>query len=434
MDNENKKPSTNFFKSLRGKMLMYTVIPLIIIAAVIGFVGAHNARLAMVSMVEDEMSDQCDYLERRMDALYPGDYSWEIISDDDYKLYKGEYDITTQTELLDSLKVAFDNEFTVYLGKASVLTSYTDDAGSRYVLSEAPVIVRTEVIEGGQTKFYSDVTVDGIKCFAYFRPITYDDGTTYAMYAIYHSAEDINGRVNGVVFPLYAVCFFATIVLGFISVYFSQGIVNKILAVKNFMESVSEGKFDTHMNATYMNGDDELSSLARSGVKMQDALKVYIDYDVLTRINNRRYANIYLEKMHEEAGVKSDYCIAIGDIDFFKKVNDTYGHDAGDVVLRNTAEILRKNVPPKCLVARWGGEEFLFAFKETTLEESAEILEKCREEIKKSTWDYDGQKISVTMSFGVAAAKYNRTVESVVMLADDMLYEAKEKGRDRIVS
>mgnify|MGYP002861468392 CR=1 FL=1 len=206
-----------------------------------------------------------------------------------------------------------------------------------------------------------------------------------------------------------------------------------ILVLKKFMESVASGKLNSEINSYYTSGLDELSALAKSSVEMQNSLRKMIDYDALTEINNRRYANIYIDKMHDEAGIKADYCIAIGDIDYFKRINDTYGHDAGDEILRSIAEILRRNVPRRNLVARWGGEEFIFAFNETAINEAEQILKKCLIEIRNTSFHYYDKEIRVTMSFGLAKAEEGKSADAIIMQADDMLYAAKGGGRNRIV-
>ncbi len=428
-----EKKKTKNFRSLSAKMMNYTVIPLFVLAVLVGIAGSIFCKRAMISMIEDEMTQECDYLEGRMDAMYPGDYSWVVGEGTSFTLYKGTYEITDASEQLDVLKESFNNDFSIYLGQVSVLTSCKDADGNRYLLAEAPTTVRKTVIEGGETRFYSNVTVAGEKCFAYFRPIVNAAGNSYGMYAIFHSAAQINRRVASVIIPLYILCFVTVVALGFFSAYFSQKIVERIVAVKRFTESVAGGKLDTDMSAVYTSGNDELAQLAKSSVQMQLSIRKMIDYDTLTEIHNRRFATGYITKLHDNAGVKADYCIAIGDIDYFKKVNDTYGHDAGDAVLKMTADVLRRNVPPGHLVARWGGEEFIFAFREMTPEEAYQILENCLAEIRKTAVSYEDKVISVTMSFGLAKATAGKSVDEILIDADAKLYDAKEGGRNRIV-
>ena len=94
-----------------------------------------------------------------------------------------------------------------------------------------------------------------------------------------------------------------------------------------------------------------------------------------------RYCKIYLDiKEKEERNI--DFCVAIGDIDFFKKVNDTYGHEWGDMVLTQIARVMKKHMVGKGIVARWGGEEFLFLFNNCMLEEAVALLDETLSEIR----------------------------------------------------
>ncbi|MDU2064505.1 MAG: GGDEF domain-containing protein [Sporomusaceae bacterium] len=158
--------------------------------------------------------------------------------------------------------------------------------------------------------------------------------------------------------------------------------------------------------------------------------KAYMDE--LTGLPARRSLNETLQKLE---GV---YTIAMVDVDFFKKFNDTYGHDAGDDVLRLIASVM-KNCS-KARFFRYGGEEFTVLFPGKTLEEALPILEEVRESIAKRSFVVStgknkrkgtGKKLNVTVSMGVAQAKNNKEkVETVLKAADTALYRAKEAGRN----
>ena len=122
------------------------------------------------------------------------------------------------------------------------------------------------------------------------------------------------------------------------------------------------------------------------------------------------------------------------DIDFFKKVNDTYGHNAGDAVLKNIAQILRNNLPPQGSVYRWGGEEFIIILEKTKISEAKETAENIRLTAMNSICEVESQKISVTMSFGCSEFDNSRSVESNIKIADEKLYRAKELGRNRVIA
>ena len=118
------------------------------------------------------------------------------------------------------------------------------------------------------------------------------------------------------------------------------------------------------------------------------------------------------------------------DIDHFKHVNDTYGHDVGDMVLRASVDIVKDNLKPSHVFGRWGGEEFIYVLPETELSEAIEFAENLRSQIEQS---YFTTVQHITMSFGVTQYMAGDTIDSFVKRADEGLYKAKEGGRNRVV-
>ncbi|MBR4207521.1 MAG: sensor domain-containing diguanylate cyclase [Lachnospiraceae bacterium] len=121
------------------------------------------------------------------------------------------------------------------------------------------------------------------------------------------------------------------------------------------------------------------------------------------------------------------------DIDHFKAVNDTYGHNAGDAVLRHVAAMLESNVRKDDVVYRWGGEEFIILLSDTDLDGAAATAEKVRAAIEASECIFEGTTINVTMSFGCGVIDPAHTAEENIAVADRRLYVAKESGRNRVV-
>ena len=131
----------------------------------------------------------------------------------------------------------------------------------------------------------------------------------------------------------------------------------------------------------------------------------------------------------------SPFCLAIMDIDFFKKINDTYGHDAGDVVLAAVANHASRTVRAYDDVYRMGGEEFLICLKETNIAGAMSVLERLRATLEHIPVALaDGRIIHVTASFGVSIASKDCDVEEGLRRADAALYRAKDEGRNRIVA
>ena len=134
---------------------------------------------------------------------------------------------------------------------------------------------------------------------------------------------------------------------------------------------------------------------------------------------------------YKKTGIR--YSVSIGDIDFFKKFNDTYGHECGDVVLKEVALVLRESLQPYGFAARWGGEEFLLVYENIDGTRAGELTVETLQRIRDHDVEYEGEIHKVTMSFGVTESDKERTMDEDVNAADVLLYEAKETGRNRVV-
>ncbi|MEM5501639.1 GGDEF domain-containing protein [Ahrensia kielensis] len=158
--------------------------------------------------------------------------------------------------------------------------------------------------------------------------------------------------------------------------------------------------------------------------------------DSLTGLFNRRaYENAMLAEYSRFKRHKFNFSIAILDIDFFKKINDTHGHSAGDMVLVEFAKTLRTNVRAYDFLARIGGEEFALILPNTELSDAIRVCEKLSNAIRAIELFNDSGMIKVTASFGVTAVSSAFSdVDEMIKFSDDLLYEAKEQGRDRIVA
>jgi len=163
-----------------------------------------------------------------------------------------------------------------------------------------------------------------------------------------------------------------------------------------------------------------------------DEIKEMAYKDVLTGLYNRRYFFEIANKMFAMAK-REDKPISIlmFDIDHFKKINDTYGHQTGDLVIQKTAEILQNNIRKNDIACRYGGEEFVIFLYDCDLNFAKLIAEKIRREIEKLTIiDNSNQKITYTISAGISNKGEN--LENIIKHSDDMLYKAKET-RNRVV-
>ena len=120
------------------------------------------------------------------------------------------------------------------------------------------------------------------------------------------------------------------------------------------------------------------------------------------------------------------------DIDYFKKINDTYGHDTGDIVLKKIAQILKDNTKGSDIVSRFGGEEFCIALKNVSNEAAVRFFSKLRSSIAKEKVVMDNKQISFTASIGVSFRDDKDNIEDILKEADEALYRAKNGGRNRV--
>lgn len=164
---------------------------------------------------------------------------------------------------------------------------------------------------------------------------------------------------------------------------------------------------------------------------MVDQLRDSAERDVLTGLHNRRYFLKHSEQLFQENRMQA---LAILDIDFFKKINDCYGHETGDVALRCMADIMRDFMAPGLLIARLGGEEFCIVFSEQFNENPREFLEKLRVTVSQKEITFINSSFYQTLSIGlVDNTKDHLSVSDIMMLADNRLYKAKHQGRNQVV-
>lgn len=158
-------------------------------------------------------------------------------------------------------------------------------------------------------------------------------------------------------------------------------------------------------------------------------------HDVLTGLPNRLAFN---ERFREEFSRYQRYnqtlSLAVLDIDYFKKVNDTYGHKAGDKVLKAVAEVCNSNIREADFLARFGGEEFVLLLPATQLQQAAHAMDKLRVIIEDCHFHYSDQSVPITVSIGVAEMRAEDTTETIFKRADEALYAAKGNGRNRCIT
>jgi len=157
-------------------------------------------------------------------------------------------------------------------------------------------------------------------------------------------------------------------------------------------------------------------------------LALQAETDTLTGAGNRRKLHKTLAIFSEQR-VTSGYSLLLLDLDHFKKINDEYGHDRGDLVLQELVRVVKREIRDEDSLYRWGGEEFLILIPSTVVTDLLNAAERIRKSVE--THEFPG-KLSVTVSIGAVAGKPDEELHTLIRMADEALYRAKESGRNRV--
>ena len=419
---------------LGDKMLALAVLPILVLGIVLMVVSMQTFSDKMEGHVRKEMTQQTKLILKILDENYPGEFSLNKDVKGNYHIYKGGKDITKDTEFIDNMKEIMGVEVTLFCQDVRLQTTLRDSKGRLFINTAVSSVITKDVLKKKKAHFYRSTTnVGDERYFAYYEPIFLEDGTCFGMVGVCRKATDIEKNIRMAVRPILLLSIAAIFVIGAISISYTRILTKRIRILQQFMKKLTKDDFEAEMPAGLLKVEDEIGDLARSGKKMQESIRRQVEYDEMTHLYNRRYGDKNLLKMKAQmqiSGIK--YCVAIGDIDFFKKVNDNYGHEAGDEVLIHVARVLKEQLLANGFVCRWGGEEFLIVIESHTIEQAEHILQSILDTLRNQTITYQEQQIRVTMSMGLVSVKAEDEIDDILRCADQKLYEAKENGRDQI--
>jgi diguanylate cyclase (GGDEF)-like protein len=171
-------------------------------------------------------------------------------------------------------------------------------------------------------------------------------------------------------------------------------------------------------------------------LKLREDLREQAIQDPLTGLCNRRYLEENLGRdLHRTRRDNAPLCVVMVDLDNLKPLNDTFGHDAGDEVLRALAHLLRDNLRKSDISCRYGGDEFVLVLPDSSVADTRHRVEKIRDLVKEKQIRHDGKLLDpITISVGIAAApEHGSTAAELIQAADHAMYAAKQAGRNRIV-
>lgn len=212
----------------------------------------------------------------------------------------------------------------------------------------------------------------------------------------------------------------------------SEGEIIGCIVARSTLESLSKH------DISYLEQLTRQSAITINRANAYSKVLQYATIDALTNLNNRRQFEIRLgQEIASAKRQNTPLCAMMTDIDFFKKVNDTYGHASGDSVLRGVASIIKEQLRESDIPSRYGGEEFAVLLPYTKIEEAAVVGERLRKavedaDISINTDEKNPKQIKVTVSIGLAEFRHEESGEELFERADRALYESKKNGRNRV--
>lgn len=419
--------------NLRKKLLHITVIPLVLTGIVILFTSYFAFSNIVQKEVQRGLQNIALLTQRMTDHLYVGDY---YLKEENgyYSIYKGEHDLTGHHGFLQEIKQDTGIDITFFFGDTRVLTTLPDQNGRALLGTAAHPSVVRDVFLGKQEMFYKKVLVGEETYFAYYMPLYNGDGTCIGMVFAGKPTDEVNHEILMSLMPIGIVLMVVVAMFCIICNSFTKEMVMIISRIKTFLREISQGNLKAELDSRIMQRDDELGEMGRFTIHVQKFLREMVERDMLTKLYSRRIGEVKMRQAQMEAVESgSAFTVVMGDIDHFKRFNDSYGHDCGDKVLKEVAAIIASHMLGKGFAVRWGGEEFLIIYEGYSAKEARTYLEKMRDEIISHEVHYNEEILHITMTFGIVEGVKEQDIAMSIKIADDFLYQGKMNGRNQIV-
>lgn len=417
-------------KSLSFTILKLAVLPVLLLGIVSTIFLGYFTYHIMENDTQRNLANMTYAIRMQLNSINYEEYTLE-----GNILKKGEKVFLGDLSKMDELKEKSGADITIFYGNERILTTIVDEQGERVIHTSAPEEVQERVLERGEEFFTSNIKIQGIPYFGYYIPLKNSDGRVLGMVFAGEPRKVVYSvMVKYIINNALVIIFFAALMMlaAFIS---SQKIITSLKDVKKFLGKVAQGELEVAPSENLSNRTDEIGELGNYIVMVRDSLRDMIERDPLTLLYNRRYCNRRLKRMAELAADRQGeyYTVVIADIDFFKQINDKYGHNCGDYVLKELSMEFEDLIRGNGFVTRWGGEEFLLVFEQMEKQQVYAELTRFLKKIREKTFCYEDKKFFITLTFGVHQPTENENPEQTIQRADMKLYEGKQKGRNVIV-
>lgn len=413
-------------------LLKMNMLPLILLTLVITTFSAVRFAASLNVETKNGLVNLSHTVVTLYDAVYEGDYH-ALEKDGTVYLMKGNHTLNDNFAIIDSIKEETGVDITVFYEDTRIITTIRTDNGERAIGTKANDTVVNDVLKGGQPHFYASTMVEGVRYFSYYEPLYDADGTCIGMIFLGKPSAQVEGMVAGSLSSIIICGLITMLIACMVTIRFSGRLVNAIRKMELFLVGIAKGDLHEEFDREVLERKDELGEMSRYLIKMQKSLQKLVEQDILTGLYNRRSGEKLLKRVcenYEKDG--TPFCVAIGDVDHFKNVNDTYGHECGDVALTELSSRMKEHMQGHGFVARWGGEEMLLVYDGVHLDTAVNYMQDLLESIRTKPIVYGDVKLNITMTFGLTEGNGDK-IEHIVRDADEKLYQGKNRGRNQIV-
>ncbi|MBE5872185.1 MAG: diguanylate cyclase [Lachnospiraceae bacterium] len=409
-------------KSILSSLLLMMIVPLVAVGVFLSVSAWRAVYNTAKHDTKDTLSLAAHSVTDEINLMYPGQ-----ITQEGSHVKKGGKDLEEAVEILNAFHKNNQLDIIVYYNGGSILSTEKDSDSEMVIGKPVSETIKYYVCDSG-LEYYSDrFKQDGETVSVYAVPWGSDQkGCVLVMQPV----SKLTNYANTIALQIVLTVLVTILIAAAVCVIYANNLVKVIQKIKDYIGSMADRDASVKMDEQVLKRRDEIGDIGRSAVTVNGDLGKLINCDPLTELFNRRAGRARLARLMDS---QEDVTIVMGDIDYFKQINDTYGHECGDMVLKKVAELIRNQMESRGFAARWGGEEFLLVYKKNR-EITTDKVHLLLEEIRSTSFEYDGERFHITMTFGIQECAEGLDMDGTIRLADEKLYYGKETGRNRIIA
>ncbi|MCR4755096.1 MAG: diguanylate cyclase [Lachnospiraceae bacterium] len=430
---KNNSRKTAAKSGLRRNLIWLVTVPIMLMGIVTMIVAYFFGYNTVSKEVHQGLMNIAVATEYTYEDIFNQTISFDDNGDGTYKVNTGNVAEAFDAAFINKIKDGTGIDVTVLYYDIRLLTTLTDERGDLLTGTVVSKKIVDDVTYANDAVFYDKLMVYGENYYACYMPVFNKEGSFAGMIFAGKPTASVKKEVLMSVLPIIIVSAVMMLLGALIGANEAKKLAAVIDKEKNFLGQIANGNLRANFDAEILKRPDEIGEMGKFMVHVQRFIRDMIERDTLTKLYTRRIGESKLKNTRMgfiEDGIK--YQMVMGDIDNFKRFNDTYGHDCGDLVLQTVAGVLNRSMIGKGYAVRWGGEEFIIVYEDMDFEKAYEHLKEVREKVISEVVEYKGELLSITMTFGIVPGTEDE-LDNIIKSVDNLLYIGKEGGRDRIV-